>query len=314
MNIPETYYYRASSNEHDIRALIWKPKSAPKAIIQIIHGMAEHIERYNDFAGYLNQFGFIVCGNDHAGHGESVNDKKLFGFFAEKDGEKHLLEDVHSLRKHIQSGYPEIPYFLLGHSMGSLIGRLYISQYDPPTEFICMGTSGGNIFTGAGIMLASLMIKIRGKYAPGKLLNAIAFGNFNRKIRPKRTPNDWLSRDENEVDKYNQDKKCGFLFTTSGYRDLFKILKAVSLNNRIASIPDIPMLIISGTDDPVGNYGKGVRKFVQKLQLTEHKHVQTILYKNARHEILNEINRKQVYDDILKQIKKLSLDTQNTKQ
>lgn len=314
MNNSETYYYGASSNEHTIRALIWKPNGKPKAIVQILHGMAEHIDRYNVFADHLTRSGFIVCGNDHAGHGESINAKKTYGFFAEKDGPDHLLQDIHALRTYIQSKYPGIPFFILGHSMGSLLGRLYLTRFDMSAGFICMGTSGGNIFTTCGIYAASLTMKIKDKYTPSKFLQTLAFGNFNRKIHPQRTSNDWLSRDEKEVDKYNEDKKCGFTFTASGYSDLFKIVKAVSSEKWYKAVPDMPIFLISGTADPVGNYGKGVIKVSEKLKYPGRKHIQTILYKDARHEILHEINREQVYEDIRGWVEKILLDTKYTKQ
>ncbi|MCD7972024.1 MAG: alpha/beta hydrolase [Candidatus Azobacteroides sp.] len=302
----EKIIYQSANKTHTIHASVWKPEGNPKAIIQIAHGMAEYIQRYEEFAVFLAKAGYLVCGNDHAGHGNSLNDDRLFGYFADRKGYEVLLKDFHTLKSIIQIKYPLLPYFIFGHSMGSLLSRYYLTEYQPSLAgYISMGTSGGNLLSAFGILLAEMMKRISGDKKPGNLINRIAFGNFNHRIQSPKTKNDWLSRDENAVAQYNQNEKTGFLFTNSGYKDLFYILYTVSKKKCLKLIPNIPILLISGMEDPVGDYGKGIRKLSEKLFKTGHTKVETKLYEGARHELLQEINKTEVIEDILEWIEKV---------
>ena len=271
-----------------------------KGVIQISHGMAEYSNRYARFALELCKAGYAVFVSDHIGHGSSIIDRDMLGFFGETEGEEHFVEDLKSLTDIIKSEYPDLPFFMLGHGMGSLIARKYTAKYGYLLDgVIYSGTSGENPALGIGISLANALIKQNGPLHRSEVLHAIAFGAYNRKTQ-KRTENDWASRDEAEVDKYNADEFCGYNYTVSGMKALFTTLKQVSSKRWYNTIPlSMPIYLISGTMDPVGDYSKGVQEVYKLLKKTGHKNVTMKLYEGARHEILNEINREEVYADII---------------
>lgn len=271
-----------------------------KGIVQISHGMAEYSNRYARFALELCKEGYAVFISDHIGHGSSVTDNDMLGFFGETDGEEHFVEDLKTLTDIIKSEYPNLPFFMLGHGMGSLIARKYTAKYGYLLDgVIYSGTSGENPALGIGIQLANALIKQNGPMHRSEVLHAIAFGAYNRKTE-KRTENDWASRDEAEVDRYNADELCGYNYTVSGMKTLFNTLKQVSSKRWYNTIPlSMPIYLISGSMDPVGDYSKGVNEVYKKLKKSGHKNVSMKIYEGARHEILNEINRDEVYADII---------------
>lgn len=271
-----------------------------KGVVQISHGMAEYSNRYARFALELCKAGYAVFVSDHIGHGFSVTDRDMLGYFGEPDGEENFVEDLKSLTDIIKSEYPDLPFFMLGHGMGSLIAREYTAKYGYLLDgVVYSGTSGENPALGIGLQLANVLIKQNGSMHRSEVLHAIAFGAYNRKTE-KRTENDWASRDEEEVDKYNADDLCGYRYTVSGMKSLFTLLKKVSSRRWYNTIPlSMPILLISGTMDPVGDYSKGVNEVYKNLKKTGHKNVTMKLYEGARHEILNEINRDEIYIDII---------------
>ena len=271
-----------------------------KGIVQISHGMAEYSNRYARFALELCKHGYAVFISDHIGHGSSVTDKQMLGFFGETDGEEHFVEDLKSLTDTIKTEYPDLPFFMLGHGMGSLIARKYTAKYGYLLDgAIYSGTSGTNSAIGIGIHLANTLIKQNGPMYRSELLDTMAFGAYNRKTE-KRTECDWVSRDENEVDKFIADELCGYKYTVSGMKALFMTLKQVSSRRWYNSVPlSMPILLISGSMDPIGDYSKGVNEVYKTLKKTGHTNVSMKIYDGARHEILNEINRKDVYLDII---------------
>lgn len=271
-----------------------------KGIVQISHGMAEYSNRYARFALELCKAGYAVFVSDHIGHGSSVTDRDMLGFFGEAEGEEHFVEDLKSLTDIIKSEYPDLPFFMFGHGMGSLIARKYTAKYGYLLDgVIYSGTSGENPALGIGIQLANALIKQNGSMHRSEVLDVIAFGAYNRKTE-KRTENDWASRDEAEVDKFNADELCGYTYTASGMKALFTLLKQVSSKRWYNTVPlSMPIYLISGTMDPVGDYSKGVNEVYKNLKKTGHKNVSIKLYEGARHEILNEINRDEVYADII---------------
>ncbi len=271
-----------------------------KGIVQISHGMAEYSNRYARFALELCKNGYAVFISDHVGHGSSVSDEKMLGFFGDTDGEEYWVEDLKTLTDTIKTEYPDLPLFLLGHGMGSLIARKYTAKYGYLLDgVIYTGTSGENPALGFGIQLANVMIKQNGPHYRSELLDTIAFGAYNRKTE-KRTECDWVSRDTDEVDKFIDDPLCGYKYTVSGLKALFMTLKQVSTRRWYNSVPlSMPIFIASGTMDPIGDYSKGVNEVYKTLKKTGHKNVSLKLYEGARHEILNEINRKEVYADII---------------
>ncbi|MGN0572110.1 MAG: lysophospholipase [Candidatus Fimenecus sp.] len=299
-NAIKTYTFPSCSGIGDIHAKCLCPQNETvKAVVQISHGMAEHSARYLPFAEYLCAHGFAVVLHDHIGHGQSVASREMLGYFGEH-GEQTFVEDMKTVTDWAITAYPNLPLFLLGHGMGSLIARKYTAQYgDLLAGAVYSGTSGSNPALGFGLLLCDMLIKIKGAKHRSKLLDKIAFGAYNKKTE-KRTPCDWASRDEKEVDKFIADPLCGYMYTVSGMQALFLTVQEISKDSWYASIPQhLPILLISGSMDPIGGYGKGVREVFSRLQRSGHKAVQIKLYDGARHEILNEINREAVFTDIL---------------
>lgn len=276
-----------------------------RGVVQISHGMAEYSNRYAGFALELCKSGYAVFISDHVGHGSSVADKNMLGFFGE-NGEETFVEDLKALTDIIKSEYNDLPLYLMGHGMGSLIARKYTAKYGYLLDgVIYTGTSGQNPALGVGIQLANTLIKQNGAYYRSELLDTIAFGAYNRKTE-KRTECDWVSRDTKEVDKFIADDLCGYKYTVSGMKALFLTLKAVSTRRWYNSVPlSMPILLLSGSMDPIGDYSKGVNEVYKTLKKTGHKYVTLKLYEGARHEILNETNRKEVYEDIINWLESL---------
>ena len=273
--------------------------SQVKGIVQISHGMAEHSNRYARFAMELCKQGYAVYISDHLGHGKSVANADELGFFGD-NGVESVVEDLKQLTDIARQEYPDLPFFIFGHSMGSFMARAYIAKYGHLIDgaIIC-GTSGTNPAAGMGISLAKQLEKTKGKLHRSGMLNSIAFGTYNKKTE-KRTEFDWLSRDQKEVDKYINDDLCGFCFTTNGFETLFTALKQVSAKLWYKTVPsELPILLISGDNDPVGEYGKGVKQVFEDLKKTGHQNVIMKLYPEARHELLNELNRDEVMSDIV---------------
>lgn len=297
------------SHDHKtlIHAVRWIPDQEVKGILQISHGMVEFIERYEEFAEYMTKRGFLVTGNDHLGHGESIRSKEQYGFFNEKNGNTVLLLDLYQLQRKTKELYPNVPYFLLGHSMGSFLARQYLCLYGKELDgAIIMGTGYHSRFEAKlGMRLTKMIAAVKGWEYRSKFVNALAFGSYNRKFRPARTDKDWLTKDEKIVDGYINDERCQFLFTLNGYYNLFFSLAKLSNKDYIQKMPkNLPVLFVSGEDDPVGNFGKGVKKVVDTFKENGMKRVSCKMYPNDRHEILNELDRKKIYQDLYEWIQK----------
>lgn len=283
-----------------VQSLAPADPTAIKGVIQIVHGMAEHTDRYLEAAAYFCDAGYAVIMHDHAGHGKSVTKEEDQGFFGEKDGYKKLVDDISEVTKLAKKHFPGVKLILWGHSMGSFLSRNYLTTYKNNVDaaVIC-GTSGKNPGAAPGILIANTVAKIKGPRSKSQLINNIAFGSYNKRFKGN-TGFEWLSANEENVKKYVADPKCGFLFSAAGYRDLFSVLKSVSGNDWYKEVPaHLPIYLIAGEEDPVGNYGKGVREVYEKLKATGHDRVSIKLYPGLRHEIHNERTRKEVYDDIL---------------
>jgi alpha-beta hydrolase superfamily lysophospholipase len=297
------YSYSSTTGVGNIFARSWEPSdpSRVKAIFQIAHGMAEHGERYERFARFLASKGYAVFSNDHIGHGKSAASPEDLGYFGEKDGWIGFVSDAKLLTDKAKEKHPGVPVVFFGHSMGSFIARSYAEKFGSELAgAIFCGTSGINPAVGAGIMLAGIIAKLSGSRSKSELFNKMSFGGYNKRYDKVRTEFDWLSRDESEVDKYIADPLCGYIFTAVGYRDMFTILKNVSGKSWYKNVPSaLPMLIISGKMDPVGEFGKGVKQVHKDLKDSGHCDVVLKLYDDARHELLNELNKDEVYKDIL---------------
>ena len=285
------FTFKSVSGLADIHAAKYVPEdeASVKAVLQIAHGMAEHLERYEKFADALCERGIAVYINDHLGHGQSVSSKSELGYFGEKDGYLNFVEDGKKLMEIAKSEFPGKPYIFFGHSMGSFVARLFTYKYAPELAgAVFCGTSGPNPAAGIAIHLASAIAKVKGTHHRSKLIDKLAFGAYNSKFE-KRTAFDWLSRDNEEVDKYIADEYCGFLFTAYGYRDLFSLLNTVPKKEWFEKFSKaLPVLVISGEKDPVGEYSKGINVVCDNLKAAGKTNVTCKLYKDARHEILNE--------------------------
>ncbi|MBC8610011.1 lysophospholipase L2 [uncultured Ruminococcus sp.] len=273
----------------------------PKAVIQISHGMCEYFLRYSDFASFLVDHGYAVCGNDHLGHGDSVPSDKYLGYFAPEKGWNYLVEDVHRLTVLMKGRFPNVPIILLGHSMGSFIARLYLDRYSQELAgCMIVGTNGGNPFTAVGISLAKQIKAVKGEFYRSDLLQKMMNAGFNSKYAEHYSIYDWLSRDKQVVDQFAADEKCGFTFTTSGFLDLFTMIQMISRSSWGENIrKDLPLYLFAGAADPVGGHGKGVEKVSRHLKQLGIRDVECKLYPEARHEVLNELNKQEVYQDCL---------------
>lgn len=278
------------------------PGVTPKCILQISHGMCEYIGRYDDFAGFMARNGYLVCGNDHLGHGAtSDGENGMNGYFAEKDGRSYVLQDLHRMNSLICKQFSGLPVILLGHSMGSFFARLYAALYPETIDgLILSGTGGPNPMGKIGMALTSLLAKIKGPRYRSQFINNLAFGQYLKRIEAPRTPYDWITRDTDIVDAYAKDDKCTFVFTVSAFHELMSTLDAVSTAKWAQKVDkQLPVFLVSGDMDPVGDYGKGVRVVYDLLKEAGVKDLTIKLYPGARHEVLNETNRGEVYDDIL---------------
>lgn len=282
------------------------PSVKPRAIVQISHGMCEYVHRYKELAQVLAERGFVVCGNDHLGHGNTSGKEGLDGYFGENDGRYFVLQDLKTMNEIIRKKYPNLPLILLGHSMGSFFARWFAAEYPYALDaLILSGTAGPNPMAGMGIRLTEWLCEKKGGRYVSEHVNKMAFGNYLKKIENPKTPYDWISRDARLVAQYAGDAKCTFVFTASAFHELFCVLRQVSTPEWAERInKDMPIWLFSGDMDPVGDYGKGVKKVAELLRDAGVKEVTLTLYEGGRHEMLNEINCQQVYQDIINWLEK----------
>lgn len=287
-----------------VHAVRWVPESGKcRAILQITHGMTEFIERYEPFAQFLAEHDILVVGHDHIGHGQSVGSREDWGYFAKDKPAKILVQDMHRLRLIVQKQYPGLPYFMLGHSMGSFLLRRYLSSRGKGLSgAIIMGTGYTDpLMSQTGITLANLLAKAYGWHHRSNLLTRMALGSNKRfDMTGEHPENSWLTKDAEIVRWYYKQPACTFTFTLNGYLGLFDTVRYCCLQENADRIPkNLPMLLVSGADDGVGGYGKGVRKVMEMYQKAGIRDLKMVLYENDRHEILNELDRGRVYADLL---------------
>jgi len=285
----------------------WMPDEGKeiKGIIQIAHGMAETAARYERFAEFFTNEGFIVYANDHRGHGKTAKCLENVGYIGQ-NGFYWMIEDMKQLNDIIKKENPNLPVYLLGHSMGSLLAQGYITKYgDSLGGVILSGTAGKQgLLLDIGRFIAYIEMKIKGERWQSKLLNKLSFGNYNKSFKPTKTEFDWLSRDEKEVEKYINDPFCGTIFTSSFYYDFLRGFRSIHQKKNMAKISkDLPIYIFSGDQDPVGNKCKTIKWLIETYKRLGIKEVQYKFYKDGRHEMLNEINRDEVMKDLLLWIK-----------
>lgn len=305
----EDIYFESRDGVSKLHAIVWSDETKnPIGILQIIHGMAEYIERYDDFARFMVEKGFVVVGDDHLGHGDSVGENGTFGYFCKKDPATVLVRDEHRLKKLMEAKYPGVPYYILGHSMGSFIARNYLNRYGSGIQgMIVMGTGNqSKALLGASKVLVGLTGFFCGEKHVAKFINKLAFGTYNRAIEDAKTNVDWLTKDEAIVDKYIADERCGFTFTVNGFRGLFELIYRLQKPKNLVTIPKkIPVFFVSGEEDPVGDYGEGVIGAKNDLVRAGLENVSMKLYPGDRHEILNETDKDIVYQDIYEWIESI---------
>lgn len=287
------------SDGHKLAYNLWlpSPNIEIKAFLQILHGMAEHSDRYAKFAEYLNKLGIAVFAGDHRGHGATASEDEI-GWFAEHDGWERIANDAFELANYVTSQQDVNMTFLLGHSMGSFLARTVMVKHpDFYSGVIIMGTGASKGIVGKiGKFICKRQIRKNGTKSPGTLMNKLSFGSFNKPFEPVATDYDWLSRDTKEVEKYVKDDKCGFLCTNGFFYDLLTGVEFANSKANAEMLPkDLPLLIISGDMDPVGGFGKGVKKVYNLYTGVGIADVTLKLIPGARHEILNETNKKEVY-------------------
>lgn len=301
----EELYYDSSDKLTKIHGMKWVPDGEIKAILQISHGMLEHMGRYDEFATYLAHKGILVAGNDHLGHGYSLQSEEDRGYFCRDNGNEAVIKDMHALYKILTNEYRDVPYFFLGHSMGSFLLRQYITIYkDNLNGAIIMGT--GNqpyALLKSGIVVTKLIALFKGWRYRSAFVDKLAIGNNNKKFEPARTRADWLSKDEVKVDQYIADKKIDFVFTLNAYYNMFKGMESLySKSNPYNMNKDLPVIFMSGANDPIGNFSKDVKKVYEDFKAIGMKNIDIKIYDDDRHEILNETDRGAVYRDIEKWI------------
>lgn len=295
----EDFWYD-SKGAGKIHGCRWTPEESPRAVVQIVHGIAEYVERYDEFAAYLNGLGFLVVAEDHMGHGQSVGENGIQGYF--HGGWFTAVEDTMTLLRETQAAYPDIPYVLFGHSMGSFMARTILCKY--PDSGISAAVICGTGWQPAALLppvtrFIEAVCRKDGEDKPSAFLENLVFGSYNRRVEHPRTAYDWLSRDAKIVDAYIAHPMCGFTPTAGLLREMMKGLTYIEKPAHLEAMKkDLPVFFVAGGDDPVGSYGKGVRHTVSQFKKAGMTNVSCRIYPLCRHEILNEVNRQEIFEDI----------------
>ena len=295
------FTYPSKDGKTQIHAIEWIPEQEVKAVLQICHGMVEYIDRYHEFASYLAERGIYVTGHDHLGHGQSVNSEDEYGYFPQPAGNKCVVLDIHNLRKITMEKYPDVPYFMLGHSMGSFLLRQYLTMFSKGLAgAVIMGTGHQpRMILSAGQMVCKLTALFKGWKYRSQLVNNLSFGSYNKKFEPAETSKDWITSYKPIRDKYVSDPLTSFTFTVGGYYQMFEGMKVLDTKGSVDKIrKDLPVFFVAGADDPVGEFGKTVQLVFEKYKNAGIQDVSIKLYEGDRHEILNETDREQVYEDL----------------
>lgn len=298
--------YPSSDGIHAVHYRVDTPDERPHAVVQFIHGMSEFVDRYEDLAKFFCANGVVFCGEDHLGHGQTASPEE-YGYFGDTDGPDHLVEDVHALYTLMRKTYRRLPYIMIGHSLGSFILRQYLSQYGGEEDSlgsrldgaVLMGTAGPTKYNRFGVFLASMDCRLRGTRHRPVWLKKLMLGGFSRKFKGE-TGSEWLNRDLSGYGALAEDPRCNFVYTAAGDRDVMQLLYDVNREEWASTVPlSMPVLLLSGGDDPVGGCGAGVQAVADALEDAELNELHCKLYPGARHELLFESCRDEVYADLL---------------
>lgn len=293
------FFYPSSDGIHEIRALRWQPEGTPVGVLQIVHGMAEYMNRYEELATFFCEKGFVVTGNDHLGHGPLAAVEER-GYFTKEHAAEAVVSDVHTLTERTKAEFPDVPYYVLGHSMGSFVLRNYLALYsDKLAGAIVCGTGWQAPFVlKMGQFLAGMKVFFGGAKRKAGLINVIAFGSYCKRIPGASTGFEWLSSNEASVKKYMADDLCGFVFTGNGFQTMFKLIEGCQKPEAFAlSNKQLPILVTAGAEDPVGAYGAAPKEVARRYEQAGMQNVTCVVYDGLRHEIFNEECRQQVYED-----------------
>ncbi len=294
-----TGVFESTDKKHKIFYTVCVPETVPRGIVQISHGMCEYFGRYEreGFVSRLTDAGYIVCGNDHIGHGFTAENRKELGFFEDYNV---LVEDIGRMKDIVKEKYRSLPYFIFGHSMGSFIARAYISRHDDVDGCIICGTTAGNQPLGMGIGLAKFLSKVHGDHYISKAVVGMSFAGYNRKFKSEKASFSWGTSDPDVRKRYAEDPRCNYFFTVTGYREMFKMIKFISDDKWALSVPkSLPVLLISGEDDPLGDYGKGIAEVRERLENAELCSLEMKLVAKGRHEPFNDFCRDEFFGYVI---------------
>lgn len=291
------FFYPSRDGVTQIHAIEWIPDGEPVGVLQMCHGMVEYIDRYDEFASFLATQGYYVVGHDHLGHGLSIVSEDKLGYFHHPDGNAVVISDIQQLRVKTQEKYPKLPYFMMGHSMGSFLLRQYLGLYSGGLSgAVIMGTGNQpNAILLGGMLVCKLISLFKGWEHRSKLVNNMAAGGYEKKLGLS-----WLSKNPENQEKYLKDPLCGFVFTLNAYYHMFQGMFLMNTQEKEGKASKaLPLFFVSGAEDPVGQNGKGVEKVVKLYQESGYQKVQMKLYEGDTHEILQECDRQVVFQDIL---------------
>ena len=295
--------YPSADGSSTIAAKLWLPQGELRGIVQLVHGMCEHIERYDEFARFLAGSGFAACGHNHIGHGNSCPEPALLGHMPVEGGLDVLIADVHSMRQLAQAQLGEqLPYFIFAHSMGSFVTRCYLAQHAAGLSGVILcGT--GNLpipLSKLGLAICRALAKMRGETYHSAFVDNMAAGGYGKKVKGATDPLAWIAESPRVIADYKADPQCGFMFTVGGYAAVMAATAFAASRECVEAYPqNLPLLFVAGKGDPVGEFGKGVSAAAQLAESAGVRNVTTIIYEGMRHEILNEDERAQPMGDIL---------------
>ncbi|NBI66972.1 alpha/beta fold hydrolase [Pseudoflavonifractor sp. 60] len=294
------FTYPSQDGVHTVHAREWVPEGRPRGLVQVVHGVAEHVGRYDGLARFLAARGYLVCGEDHLGHGLTAGGK--FGYFGPRKGWELVSGDVRRLRELEREKHPKVPYVLLGHSMGSFLVRTCLICWPGTVDAAVLSGTGQEsaAAVASGKALSGMLCQLRGPDYVSNAVNELSLGAYNKVFQPNRTSSDWLSRDRERVDAYLADPLCTFVPTVGMFRDMMGGLQFIANRKNLTRMDgSTPVYFLSGSQDPVGSMGKGVRKVEKMFRTAGCRDVTVKLYPGGRHEMFHELNRQEVFQDLL---------------